>query len=461
MIFILIVLIGSTVQLLIAGNQLQNATLEFYRHHLETDAFLISANLSDPMEKYLENEGTSSIRQTIANLQRADTYNYLIVDRQYQLIGYTADHGYEQVQRLAETPELAVARTNHVGSDIRPDASGADTLYVAISILYEQDILGYLVLFRPMQPAYDEVARHWLELAVSLIPVVGLVIVGSLWISETIVRPIEDLRNSALVMASGQLETRIRQFGNDEIGQLAGTFNYMAAQIESLLKAQRSFVSNAAHELRTPLMTLKLRAEVMNDERLPPAERATYLNQIISEVDYMAQLVSSLLVLARIDEGRHKSTVTTGDMLSALQDMMRFWRIASEKKHLQFAYTLPDDWTDSNLPLTDIRLIVDNLVGNAVKYTVEGRISVEIQHLAGKCWRIQVQDTGIGFEPQQASNLFERFYRTQEARGTYQGHGLGLSIIQALVEQYGGTVHAESAGIGKGATFTVTLPENV
>jgi signal transduction histidine kinase len=457
LIFILIALVGGIVQFLIAGRQLQLATLEFYQHHLETDALLVAATFAEPLGHYLEGEGEGSIGRTLATLQQEVGHNYLIVDHNYRVVGYTANTGYEQIDRVAETPELVKARSERIGADIRPNQFGQDTLYLAVSVIYEGTPMGYLVLSEPMQPAYAEVNQRYIELAGATLPVIVLVIAASLWVSDTISRPVQNLRNSAMLMAQGALETRIQIASQDEVGQLAQTFNYMAGQLESLMKTQRSFVSNAAHELRTPLMMLKLRAEALADETLPIAERDQYLREIRQEIDHMAELVSSLLMLARIDEGRYQQNGVVTDTVSILHDILRNWRIEAEKRTLKFDITMDAGLPDLPMSPNDLRLILDNLLANAIKYTSEGSIHVKAIH-SHNCLALEVQDTGVGFTPEQGKHLFERFYRSEQVRGKFAGNGLGLSVVKAILDHYGGTVTAESRGAGQGATFSVRVP---
>ncbi|CAG0988980.1 partial Signal transduction histidine-protein kinase BaeS, partial [Anaerolineae bacterium] len=322
-IFIVIAFVGGTVQFLIAGRQLEAATLEFYQHHLETDALLVAVTFAEPLGHYLEDEDEDDIGRMLATFQQEVGHNYLILDRNYRVVGYTANTGYEQVDRVPASPELIEADTAQIGSDIRPNHAGESTLYLAVSVIYEGDALGYLVLSEPMAPAYAEVNRRYMELAIATLPVIVLVIGASLWVSSTISRPVQHLRDSALNMARGALDTRIQSSSQDEIGQLGETLNYMAGQLETLMKTQRSFVSNAAHELRTPLMTLKLRAEALSDETLSKNERETYLVDIRQEIDHMAELVSALLMLARIDEGRQPHNGVVLDTVSLLHDIMR------------------------------------------------------------------------------------------------------------------------------------------
>lgn len=455
--FLLIVLGGGVLQLFIAGRQLQQATLEFYQHHLETDALMIASTLSEPLEHYLDGEGTQEMQRVLGSIQQEVAHDYLIVDRAYRVIGFSADTGYGSVDRVDALPELTAAASGNIGSDIRNGHDDKPHLYVAVPILYESHSLGYLVLSRLMRPAYDEVTRQWLELAIATLPVVLLVIVSGLWISRTISQPIQLLRNSALQMAEGALDTRINIHTHDEVGQLAQTFNYMAAQLESLVQTQRSFVSNAAHELRTPLMTLKLRAEALTDDTLPTEERNRYIEEIQDELNHMAELVSSLLVLARLDEGRHISQGVSTDTSATLQDIARHWRIRAIHSGLAYTVEVAETLPNSVMPPNDLRLVIDNLLSNAIKYTKQGQVTLSAKHI-GQHIVIQVRDTGIGFNTDDHQQLFTRFYRTDLARSNFEGNGLGLSIVEAILQRYNATIRAESAGSGHGATFSVQIP---
>lgn len=455
--FMVIALTGSILQLFIAGNQLRRATLDFYQNELETDGLEISTTLSDPLEHYRPGEETGSIQRELAHFLQDGDFNYLIVDRSFRVIGYTPNIGYEAVDRIGQTAELVTAANGQIGADIRTGFDGADYLFVALPIEYEGQTLGYVVLSRPMQPAYTQVDEQWLQLSSTTLPVIALVVIGGLWLSSTISRPVQELRNSALKMADGALDTRIDSDSQDEVGQLARTFNFMAERIEGLIKTQRSFVSNAAHELRTPLMTLKLRVEALADTTLPSAERAAYMHELRDEINHMSELVSSLLVLARIDEGRHHRNGTITDTAAAIRDIARHWRIEAGAAGLDFETDIPVNLPDLPLSSNDLRLVLDNLLGNAVKYTRHGKVTLSIQHNHEQLI-IQVQDSGIGFKPEQAKHLFTRFYRSDEVRAKFEGNGLGLSIAQAILNQYGATLVAKSEGMGKGATFTAHIP---
>lgn len=454
-VFLLIVLSSGMVQLWIAGRQLEAMTLEFYQHHLETDALLISANLAEPMEHYLDGEGTTDLNRSLNMMIREVKHDYRLLDANYNVIGYSAAEGLGSILQVAETPELAEARQNRIGADIRLNPFGIPYMHLAVGVVYEGRTVGFLVLSQPMRPAYADVQSRWLELGTATLPVIFLVIVGSLWIARSILNPINALNQSAMRMASGTLDTRIATPTDDEIGRLARTFNYMAEQLETLIKTQRNFISNAAHELRTPLMTLKLRAEALDEDQLPLQERSAYLQEIHQEIDHMAGMVSSLLVLARVDDGRIDNTGT--DPLPALHDLTRNWRITAEQAGLRFESDISPVLPTVLVSANEFRLMIDNLLNNAVKYTSSGWVCLRAWQ-EGEGLLIRVEDSGIGFNQEQAKHLFERFYRVDEVRAQVAGTGLGLSIVQAIASRHGGQITAESAGIGRGAAFTLRLP---
>ncbi|MBK8024527.1 MAG: HAMP domain-containing histidine kinase, partial [Chloroflexi bacterium] len=378
----------------------------------------------------------------------------------YHVVGYTLGVGIDvpaDREINLDLPELAEASEGEIGADIRPDSQGQDRLFLAVPIRYNNDILGYLLLSELMEPAYIEAHNQWLQLIGTAAPVILLTALVSLWIAGTIARPVRQLRNMALEMAHGALDKRIRVHSRDDIGQLADAFNFMAAQLDQLIKAQRSFVSNAAHELRTPLMTVKLRLEALGDPALSDHQREVYRDELQREIDHMAELVSSLLVLARIDDGRHDFKGETADVAALLSDSARQWRITAQREGVRFEAAIPVDLPPLPIPSAEIRLLVDNLLSNAIKYTPAGVVRLTARQKPNDLI-IEVSDTGVGFQPEEGAMLFDRFYRSSASRQQAGGHGLGLSIVKAVLDHYGARVEAHSPGVGQGATFTLHLP---
>lgn len=457
--FTLIVVVGGVVQLLIAGSQLQTATLDFYRTHLESSASIAAITFASAFDDREGNgRGRNELQNTLAQVEQQVGQEYLLLDTSAHVVVDSSGSSYAMGDTFPIAPESLEARHGGSGYAILLDPSGIERMYVADGIRRDNVTIGYIVLSQPMQPIYADIGQRWLGLILATVPVIGLVIAASLWISTSISRPIQKLRNSALRMAEGAFDTRINVKSEDEVGQLAHAFNYMAEQIEKLLRTQRSFVSNAAHELRNPLMTLKLRIEALQEGSLTDAQRDTYLAELGQEIARMSALTNSLLVLARVDEGRHETDDAPYDSAALLHDLARHWRIEAHGAQVDFEAQVAPDLPDVPIPANDLRLIVDNLLSNALKYTPQGKISLCADQEDGRL-ALRVTDTGHGFSADEADQLFNRFYRTPEARELrIPGTGLGLAIVKAVVEYHQGSISAASAGIEKGAEFTVRLP---
>lgn len=448
LIFLLVALSGSLFQLIVAGLQLQNVITGFHSQQLEISALNLALSLSEPFEEYVEYNDTNDIRNLVTRFQETKTVEFIIFDKQLNPI-FAEDENI--------IPQGNPAPNNATQVITERDVTGSERLYVMTPILYEGKILGYVMTSEPTQNIMNDVTEGLSELIMATIAVAILVIMGSIWLANSISAPIQVLEKGALEMAEGYLDTRIEIRSQDEVGQLADSFNYMAEQIDNLVKVQRSFVSNAAHELRTPLMSLSLRVEALQGDTLDIEEQQVYLGDLRQELAHMTQLVTSLLNLARIDEGRTTREDPIEDVSASLKDIARHWRIEAQRAGLVFEASIPDILPSVNISQNHLRLICDNLLGNAVKYTKEGAIKFKVSESQGQL-KLIINDTGIGFTSEQAQNLFDRFYRSDIARADFQGTGLGLSITEALLNDYSGKIEAYSSGISQGATFTVILP---
>ena len=281
------------------------------------------------------------------------------------------------------------------------------------------------------------------------------------WLARRALRPVAVLTDAAGRLAGdgarlgGRLPSDFET--KDELTDLAETFNGLLGRLEASVERERRFTSNAAHELLTPLATLRSEAEVaLRREREPEAYRET-LGRVVEDVAEMTGTVQGLLQLARAE-----SLARPGDERLDLGELVarRAARVRGEAESR--GLTLDVEVTEGvrvNAEAAPLAEVVDNLVGNAVKYTPEGgRVSVRLSHADGTA-RLEVEDTGAGFDEATCERLFDRFYRadTPEVQAE-PGSGLGLAIVQAIVKGYGGEVGCASEGPGRGATFWAELP---
>ena len=281
------------------------------------------------------------------------------------------------------------------------------------------------------------------------------------WLARRSLRPVAVLTEAAGRMAAdgarlgGRLPSEFET--RDELTDLAETFNGLLARLEASVERERRFTSNAAHELLTPLATLRSEAEVaLRREREPQAYRET-LGRVVEDVAEMTGTVQGLLQLARA-ESLAKTPETRLDLSDLVRQRAGRVRAEADAKGVALDLDVAPGarMAAEAAPLAEV---VDNLVGNAVKYTPSGgTVSVRLTHAGGTA-RLEVADTGPGFDAATCERLFDRFFRadTPEVQAE-PGSGLGLAIVKAIVEGYGGAVGCESPGPGRGATFWAVLP---
>jgi two-component system OmpR family sensor kinase len=284
--------------------------------------------------------------------------------------------------------------------------------------------------------------------------------------------PLTKIEGTAEAIAAGDLSQRITHPAEKtEVGRLASALNAMLGRIESAYRAReegearardsedrmRRFVADASHELRTPLTSVRGLAEfyLLRGETASRAEVTRLMSGIQAEAARMGRLVDDLLLLARFDEDRALDTHPV-DLVSVAAEAVRSARAVRPGPPLTLL-AAPEP-VIVNADAARLRQIIDNLIGNAAQHAPAGTpVTVTVGAEAGH-GSLTVADTGPGMSPEQASRVFERFYRTDRARSRANGGtGLGLSIVATLVAAHGGTVTVDTEP-GRGAAFAVQLP---
>jgi two-component system, OmpR family, phosphate regulon sensor histidine kinase PhoR len=228
-------------------------------------------------------------------------------------------------------------------------------------------------------------------------------------------------------------------------------------KIRRLEMVRQDFISNISHELRTPLASLKALTETLQDGALddPPAARR-FIDQIQVEVDALSQMVTELLELSRIESGRLALNLRPVAPRDLLVSAGRRMKLQAERAGLHLKVECAGDLPEVQMDIQRMEQVLVNLIHNAVKFTPPGgEIILQAESAPGEV-RFAVRDTGIGIPADEASRIFERFYRVDKSR-TGSGTGLGLSIAKHIVEAHKGRIGAESME-GQGSTFVFTLP---
>ncbi|MEI7644528.1 MAG: ATP-binding protein [Chloroflexales bacterium] len=279
----------------------------------------------------------------------------------------------------------------------------------------------------------------------------------SLLISTRIVTPVRQMLTASRRIAAGHYAERVPAHGSDELAALAAQFNTMAGELEATERRRVALIGDVAHELRTPLATIKGYIEGVLDGVVTPSDETWALMH--DEVGRLTRLVRDLQELSRAEAKQlalHPRMIAFDTLIT--QAVARLAPQYAEKG-VTLASAVPADLPMVELDPDRMLQVLVNLLGNALRATpAGGRVAVAAQH-AGAAVTVTVTDTGIGIDSAHLPHLFERFYRVDPARSRrLGGHGIGLTISKSLVEAHGGQIWAASDGLGAGATFGFTLP---
>ncbi len=330
-------------------------------------------------------------------------------------------------------------------------------LYAA-PIADERGLIGVLVYISQTQEIYENLREIQGQILLWLVLVALAALLVSMFVVRMVTRPIGELSEGIARMGKGDLSSRVRVRGKNEFAQLASAFNSMSERLEQLDKSRNQFVSNASHELKTPLSTMKILLETLiYQEGFDPEIQKEFLNDINKEIDRLNGIVSDLLTLVHIDSGGMKLNMAEIHLRDLLTEQVKRLSPLARERGIELDCTIRDS-IDTTGDMLKLQQVIYNVIDNAIKYTPRGgEVRTELSR-SGKRACIRVSDTGIGIPKDDLPHIFDRFYRVDKARSRETGGtGLGLSIVKQIVLLHGGDITATSEE-NKGTTFVIELP---
>jgi two-component system OmpR family sensor kinase len=358
--------------------------------------------------------------------------------RSRNVLPYRLDEDEALVERWASLTESEAGSVETPGGRVR---------YLAVPILTRGEARAVFVA-----AVFRDLETESIGTATKAAALVGLaaVFMGSLLafiLARRIIRPVQAVQATAVTISESDLSRRIEVMGDDEIAHLGQTFNELLERLERAFSAQRAFVDDAGHELRTPITIVRGQLELLSDD---PEQRRRAIELATGELDRMSRMVNDLLLLAKAQQP---------DLLEFdLVDVEMLTREVAEKgatlgdRHWQV-----DAVADGGIVGDRQRLAqaLIELMKNAVDHTEkEDKVGLGSEISDGRA-RFWVRDTGAGIPPEMLEHIFERFSRAGPRRT--EGAGLGLSIARAIAEAHGGRLEVESE-VGRGTTFTMEVP---
>jgi signal transduction histidine kinase len=324
----------------------------------------------------------------------------------------------------------------------------------------DKKIIGVVVLGQPLNLA-EITINNLFRLYIVLIPfLIAMSTLGGFMLANRALKPISYMTKIAREISTGDLSKRLNlPYTNDEVGNLAQTFDMMIEKIDESINRQKQFTNDASHELRTPIAVIQGQAEAMLQHEHNVEEYRKTLSIIFDEAKHMSKLVSNLLFLARSDsntENLYMENLNFSELLEGIVDELKPIARSNNVELCLIKNELSYIFGDQ----TRLTQLFYNIIDNAIKYNLPGGyINVSVEN-KGNYIKTSIQDTGIGIPQEHINHIFERFYRVDKARSRLKGgNGLGLSISQWIATAHGGKIDVISKE-GHGSTFVVFLPTN-
>jgi heavy metal sensor kinase len=331
---------------------------------------------------------------------------------------------------------------------------------VTMPIIENEKMVGIVQVGSSLEGVEEALQQLLLILLIAVPAALLIASAGGLFLANKALRPVDAITQIARRIGSGDLSQRIRiKRVNDELGRLASTFNEMIAKLEKSFRQVKRFTADASHELKTPLTILRGEVEVGLKKKRGLKEYERILTSNLEEINRMSRIVEDLLTLSRADMGELTMEREEIELSALAREVWQDLQLLAKKKRIQLKF-MDNGFTRVEGDPLFLRQLILNLTENGLKYTpAGGEVAVRVKGDRDQgVVQLLVTDTGVGIPQKDLKRIFDRFFRVDAARSRETGGtGLGLSICQWIAQAHEGKIAVESK-VGKGSTFTVTLP---
>lgn len=438
------------------------STTREFQEYVSQGNVMYAQRVEDTLSQFYAQEGSwGNAQDLLNNLLRSGNDRLIVADNSGIIVGDTVG---EWLGR--DTAEAGIDN----GNPISIDGQEVGKLYLLASGVGDGRVhtRGRADTDSPI-PVLNTAEKSFLSRINSSLWVAGLIaavvaLLVGLLLTRQITRPIRALSSGASQIARGNLEYRVKVDSNDELGDLAQSFNSMVSSLDKSEQSRQQLMADIAHELRTPLTVIEGTVNGILDgvfeadnERLGSVKEQTAL---------LTKLISDLRDLSLAESGQLKLELAPTNVVELVRRKLSQVELRARERDIQLKLNTTEI-PDINADSTRLEQVLANLLTNAIRHTpaggnititVEAVTSDNVHQIMKPSVIISVADTGEGIAPEHLTNVFERFYRAGESRARSKGGtGLGLAIVKQMVQAHGGKVWAESE-VGKGSMFYVVLP---
>lgn len=401
--------------------------------------------------EYLTGDGVNQVLEMLDELG----LTRLVITNADALVIY--DSSGEALNKYALYPEICSAMA---GNDVVHNIFNGQAFECSFAqpVMYRSNVIGVVYAYEfdsEQGELLTSIRRNFKNISI-VIAIVFFAV--SILFSQTLARRLHGIVKYLRVVGSGNYNERLTIRGNDELTELASEFNVFTERLKNTEEARKRFVSDASHELKTPLASIKLLTDsIIQNENIDPAMTREFLTDIGEEADRLSRITEKLLDITRLESGQKKDAAQV-DLKEVVTRAVHMLMPLADKREVALKTSM-DSGCVIVASADDVHQIVFNLIENAIKYNSSGGMAQVLLYKNAGSIVLIVEDDGIGIPDDDLPKIFDRFYRVDKARSRAAGGtGLGLSIVRETVEKLGGIVKAVHRQ-PKGTRFTVSFPE--
>ena len=327
-----------------------------------------------------------------------------------------------------------------------------------VKAIYEDgEIDGYMIMV--MQNESERNFNMFIIWITVIIEIIISAIVIKIVTNQIIIRPIDNINNVAKRLAKGEVEKRVVVNCNNEIGELAESFNIMAECLEKSDTKRREFISNVSHELRSPITSIKGFIGGILDGVIPRDRENYYLKIVYDEVDRLARLVNDLLDMSAMESGKFNLAITEFDINQVISLCILNLEHKIQEKGLNVKATFHNNRAYVLGDRDRIIQVVTNIIENSIKYSNDdGEIKIDVYSKGEKIY-VDIFNSGECIEEKELNKIWDRFYKSDKSRTNKLSTGLGLPIVRSILSQHNEDIWVKNIE-GKGVSFIFTLKKS-
>ncbi|MCK8817665.1 cell wall metabolism sensor histidine kinase WalK [Natroniella sulfidigena] len=452
------------VTLFVLGVSLSYLFQNYYYNHQEEIFIEQGQEIANLVQQSIYEGNYDEALSFLKGSQRFFEGNVWIVNSR-GLVLATTKHEELQGIRLEEIEMKQVFDGQVIKKSGYSDYFDESVLFVAVPIIVEEEVLGAVFVYSPLagiSETLDDLKR--LIIYAALIAI-SLTFILSFTLTRSFTKPLRKMKQIAVDMAHGQFSERLGVTTDDEVGQLAHSFNYLADTLQETIyslqkkeEQQRRFVADVSHELRTPLTSIQgfvkaLRDGVYDSE----VDKSEYYSIVLGEVERLIRLVNDLLGLSQIELEQIKMEIEALDLSYLINISIKNLQPKIAEKDLNIIADLPKELSLVLADRDKIEQVLINLISNAIDFTPVGKeIRIFAQEEERKV-KVAIEDQGPGIPSEDLENIWNRFHKVDKSRTRSKGGtGLGLSIVREIIKQHDGEVWVDSVE-GEGSRFGFSL----